>query len=238
MIKASLRQTVIWGRLVSNPADLVEPPKREYHEMKTMDFEQARIFLEYAKADPLYPMFLVSLTTGVRPGEVLAMKWSDFDLDTGTVSIRRAVTRKKRYKDPKTAKGRRLIRLAPSVARVLREYKAKQMDRCRATGKRFQQSGLAFVQENGRPWGERNVARHHFKQILRKAGLPDLRWYDLRHTCATLLLLDGEHPKVVADLLGDASVETVLDTYSHVLPVLHERAALRMETRLFGNSAN
>jgi len=233
LLKSSLDVAVAWGRLSSNPVGFVDPPKRESREMTALNPEECLRFIEAAKSDPLYPMFLVSLSTGMRPGEVLALKWKDVNLESGTLQVNRSVTRKGRYKDPKTKKGRRQIQLTPTVVEVLRQHRVEQSRMLREIGAGSVDTDLVFVQKNGRPWKDRNVARHHFKQILEKAGLPDIRLYDLRHTFATTLLLNGEHPKVVADIMGDSTVETVLDTYSHVLPIMHKRAADKIEAQFF-----
>src|SRR5690606_21203271 len=120
-----------------------------------------------------------------------------------------------------------------SVVQALRAHRARQAEERLAAGARYENLDLVFATSEGRPLDERNLVRRHFKPLLRKAGLPDtIRLYDLRHTCATLLLAGGEHPKVVSERLGHASVTLTLDTYSHVLPDMQQRSVDILERML------
>ena len=198
--------------------------------------EQVSRFLEAAKNDPWYALFLTAVTTGMRPGEYLALQWKDINFETRTLSVKRTVTPKGEFQEPKTARSRRSIRLLPSVIQALRSHRIHQAEWRLKQGEAYVNKDLVFASETGQPLNERNLVNRHFKPILRAAGLPEtLRLYDLRHTCATLLLAAGENPKVVSERLGHASVTLTLDTYSHVLPDMQQAAADKLEALLFSS---
>ena len=120
--------------------------------------------------------------------------------------------------------------------RALVEHRRQQAEERLAAGPKCAHHNLVFATAMGEPLDERNVVNRHFKPILKAAGLPmSVRLYDLRHTCATLLLAQGEHPKIVSERLGHANITLTLDTYSHVLPGMEEQAAQRLETLLFNS---
>jgi len=242
VLRASLNQAVKWRLLVINPALAVELPRLRKKEMKALSPEQATKFLEHAAADRLSALFALALTAGMRPGEYLGLQWSDIDLDKGIVVVRRTLVPKKdggwEFAEPKTAQSARSIPLPKSVTRALVEHRKSQAEEKLKAGSQYENYDLVFTGPKGHAVQLRNLVNRHFKPILRAAGLPQtFRLYDLRHSCATLLLAQGEHPKVVSEWLGHASVTLTLDTYSHVLPTMQQQAAERLETALFGPSA-
>jgi integrase len=229
VLRGALEQAVRWRLLTMNPASSVDLPRKEKKEMNAMNQEQASRFLAASASDSLHALFTLLLTTGLRPSEALALKWADLDLTTGKLSVRRTVTRRQGggwyFEEPKTPKSRRQMDIPQSLVSLLLEHRAEQYP----TGLE-----LVFPNANGEPLTEHNVARRNFKRILKAAGLPDVfRLYDLRHTCATLLLLAGVHPKVVSERLGHSSIRETLDTYSHVLPSMQKQASDALEAMLF-----
>jgi len=234
VLRGALEQAVRWQFLPRNPAQYVDLPRQERREMKAFSSEQATRFLEASQNDPsFYALFLVALTTGMRPGEYLALQWKDISSDMGTLSVCRALTRDRQFEEPKTKRSRRAIHLLPTVTQALRAYRLQQTKWRLSQGPAYKNMDLIFASAAGEPLNEREVVRH-FKAVLKTAGLPDIRLYDLRHTCASLLLAAGENPKVVSERLGHASVVLTLDTYSHVLPGLQRAASERLESILFG----
>ena len=155
----------------------------------------------------------------MRPEEYLALQWSDVDLERGTTQIRRALVRLKKswsFETLKTPCSRRTISLPPSLMKKLAAHKRKQAEERLRLGSAWHNHDLIFCGEQGMPHTIPNLTCRYFRPILEKAELPRIRLYDLRHTCATLLLAANEHPKVVSERLGHASVTLTLDTYSHV----------------------
>ena len=157
---------------------------------------------------------------GLRLGEALALGWHDVDLVGGTLTVRRSLQRvdgKLQFVEPKTEKSRRTVLLPPVAVELLKRHRTRQRKERLLAGGDRQESGLAFTSTLGTPLDERNV-RRAFKEVLTTAKLPKMRIHDLRHTCATLLLARGVHPKVVGEILGHSQVSLTLDTYSTVLP--------------------
>ncbi len=234
VVRSALAQAVKWQKLIRNPADLVDLPRKPRREMRALSPEQASAFLRAACGTPFEALWVLLLTTGMRSSEAVGLKWSD--LDDNKVRVQRVLVRESggwRFEEPKKALSRRTIVLPPTAVRVLRAHRKRQVVRGSPTDVTCENSNLVFVTRTGQPLDYRTVVRRHFKPLLEKAGLPNIRLYDLRHTCATLLLSRGEHPKIVGERLGHSSTTLTLDTYSHVLPDMQEQAAVRLEETLF-----
>lgn len=237
VLKNALNQAVKTGLLVRNVAVLVDAPKVQRHEMQTLGPDQARLFLETARGDRLGCLYLVAVTTGLRMGELLGLRWADVDLEGDRISVRAAISRRKgpwSFTEPKSASSRRSIVLAAQVASTLKEHRARQLDERLAAGPRWHDHDLVFCTTIGTPLTSSNLHGRSFKPLLKKAGLPEIRFHDLRHTTASLLLREGEHPKVVQDLLGHSTIALTMDTYSHVMDGMRRSAARKMES-LLGN---
>jgi integrase len=177
-------------------------------------------------------LYYLAITTGLRAGELLGLKWDDLDWAMGCLHVQRQVQRVPgsglALLEPKSAAGRRVVVLGQTMMTVLDEHFKKQ-DRLRTfAGERWQDHGMIFTSQTGTCLDHRNVYRE-FKEILRKAGLPDIRFHDLRHTAATLMLRDGIHPKIVQERLGHAQISITMDTYSHVLPAMQDEVAKKMD---------
>jgi integrase len=182
---------------------------------------------------------VIAVTAGLRIGELLGLRWQDVDLESAMLRIRRTKSTAKTgptFTAPKNGKGRS-IRLTRRAVDALSAHKAAQNAERLMAGSLWEDHGLVFATHGGRPLDSRNVVRTSFKPLLKEAGLPDIRFHDLRHTCATLLLSRGHHPKLVQDLLGHASVALTLDRYSHVLPGMGDQTAAAMEAALSSGRA-
>jgi integrase len=170
----------------------------------------------------------------------LGLKWSDVDLERGIISVQRSLhwrsykTGDWYFGEPKTARSRRRIPLPPSVVRALVEHRRHQNEERLKTRPDFKNLNLVFATGEGQPLIRLNIVQKHFKPILERANLPaTLRLYDLRHSCATLLLAANENPKVVSERLGHASITLTMDTYSHVMPDMQQGASDKLEQMLF-----
>lgn len=179
-----------------------------------------------------------SVATGMRPEEYLGLKWSDLDLEKGMAIVRRVLVRRKGggwyFGEPKTSRSRRTVPLPTTLVGMLTVHRRKQIEVRLKAGAAYQNSDLVFATGEGTPHNSRNLAQRQYHAILKSANLPlNFRLYDLRHSCATLLLVAGENPKVVSERLGHASVVLTLDTYSHVLPSMQREATEKLEKMLF-----
>jgi integrase len=194
--------------------------------MKTWTAGELRRFLEHVQGERLYALWLLAASTGMRRGEVLALRWPDVDLGAGRISIGQS----------KTAAGRRSVALDPGTVVALKAWRKAQMAERLAWGAAYADSGLVFTREDGTPLVTSSVGRT-FARWQRQAGLSRIRFHDLRHTHATLALQAGVHPKVVSGRLGHASIAITLDTYSHAVPALEEEAAATVAALVFGASS-
>ncbi|HUQ33630.1 MAG TPA: site-specific integrase [Pyrinomonadaceae bacterium] len=240
VLSSALKQAVRWGMLSRNPAELVNLPRQVRKEMQAFSPKEATAFLNAAAKDRWGVLFVFALATGMRPEEYLGLQWKDLDLDKGVVTVRRAIIWRAtgggwHFGEPKTVRSRRSIPLPASTLRSLKEHRRIQAEERLKAGAAYQQHDLVFATSEGSPLMPRNLKRRHFRPILKAAKLPDdFRLYDLRHSCATLLLAAGENPKVVSERLGHASITLTLDVYSHVLPTMQQAAAERLESLLYG----
>ena len=211
----ALKQAVRWSLVPRNVADSVDPPKAPKREIKPLDEGQVKMLLKAVEGEKLEALYVLAVTTGMRVGELLGIRWKDMDLQAGTLQVKRTVFNG-HIEAPKTLKGRRSIKLTQTAIRALQEH---------------QKVGeWVFCTKVGTPLSVHNLHNRSWKPLLKKTGLPlDTRFHDLRHTCATLLLSKGVHPKIVQEMLGHSSITITLDTYSHVLPNMQEKAAEAME---------
>ena len=186
-------------------------------------------------------LYALCLTAGLRQGEALGLKRSDIDLDGGTLRVNRQLQRVRRdgdrsgkleFSEPKNA-SRRTVGLPQRAVEALRTHRKRQLEEEKLrVGGAWQENGLVFASKHGVPLDAQNIVNRHYKPLLKRAGLPPVRFHHLRHTCATLLLGGGVHPRIVQEMLGHASISLTLDTYSHVLPNMQGQAVSAMDALL------
>ncbi len=231
VLHRALGRALRWGLVRRNVCDAVDKPKANPVEMKTLNVEQVQAFLAAADSHRLKALFHLAIHSGLRQGELLGLRWSDLEWQTGQLQIQRQVQRLAGqgfvFSEPKTAAGRRSITLDPNTLLILRAHSKCQKEERLRMGGRWQEQGIMFTSTIGTPLDQRNVLRE-FRGVLTKAGLPQIRFHDLRHTAATLLLELGIHPKVVQEILGHSSISVTMDTYSHVAPKLQREAMQRV----------
>lgn len=245
ILRRSLRQALRWGFVTRNVAILVDPPRVRHPEIHPLSPDQARALLVAARGDRLEALYTVAMAVGLRQGEALGLRWQDVDLETGTLNVRVALQRRGPGWDlvePKTARSRRSIALPAVVVAALRAHRIRQLQEVLWAGSRWQgarpgvdlddqKPDLVFTSVIGTPLDGRNVTRR-FQALLAAAGLPRQRYHDLRHLCATLLLAQGVHPRVVMETLGHSQIALTMNTYSHVIPALQRDAADQMDALL------
>ncbi len=230
-LHCALEQAVDWNLVPRNVAGLVKAPRAKRKEIEALDADQARQLQAVANETRWAALVALALATGMRQGELLGLKWGDVDLDAGVVRVRRQLGRDGVLAEVKNDHHRRSIDVQPSAVATLREHKRRQNEARLLLGSEWQDNGLVFCTHRGRPLGHRNVSRE-YKRLVQRAGLPDVSFHALRHTNATLLLLQGVHPKMVQERLGHSTVSMTLDIYSHVLPRLGKEAAAKLEALL------
>jgi integrase len=218
VLRQALKQAVRWGLVPRNVCEDVKRPRLRREEIRPLDREQTRRLLKAAEGERFEALYVLAVHAGMRPGELLGLKWEDVDLDAtaGSLRVNRALSDGK-LAATKTKRSRRRIDLSAGSVAALKAHRKRQLEERMQKVGLWQDHGLVFPSTIGTPLSHRNVVRS-FKALLKRAGLPvDTRLYDLRHTCATLLLDANVHPKYVQELLGHASISQTLDTYSHVL---------------------
>ena len=238
VLRSALSQAMKWGLVARNVATLVDPPRSGRPEVHPLMPDQARAFLAAVRGDRLEALFTVAIALGLRQGEALALRWSDVDLDAGTIRIRHTVQKIDgtwHFTEPKTARSRRSISMPATSIAALRAHQQRQPDERLAAGARWQEWGLVFPSSVGTPLDGSNVT-HRLQKILAGAGLPRQRFHDLRHCCASLLLAQHVPMRVVMEILGHSQIALTMDTYSHVMPVLRNEAAGLMDAILAGNA--
>ncbi len=230
VLSSALSRAVRWRLLTHNICQDVDPPRPEPSEICPLSQKEARIFLLGAERERYHALYCLALTSGMRRGEILGLRWGSLDLPQRTLQVRHALVAGRgspTFDSPKTNKSRRSITLTAKAVEALVKHREQQ---CEA-GFSVENEALVFTSTKGTPVNTSRL-RLAFKAFLKRTGLPDIRFQDLRHTYATLLLSKGIHPKIVSEQLGHANIGITLDTYSHVLPGMGDAAAGAMDEAL------
>lgn len=223
LLKKMLSDAVRWKYLYRNPADHVKRPRVPFREMRYFTPDQVRTFLNAVRPQ-FYSLFLTVILTGLRRGELLALQWRDIDLVGKTLQVRHSLY-KGEAREPKTEQSRRTITLSHRLVHELKKH-------------RIQSPGDAqdfvFANGAGKALDPDNFIKRVFDPVFKGSDLPKIRFHDLRHTHAALLISQGENVKMIQNRLGHASVQTTLDRYGHIFPQDEREAAKRLEKQLFG----
>lgn len=244
IIRAVLRQALglaeTWGMVPRNVAKLVKVPRakgRKQRDRRFLSVPEAERLFEAAKGDRLEALYSVALMLGLRQGEALGLRWNNVDLEGRTATAEEAVHRVKgeglRFKDTKTHQSRTLPLPVVCVA-VLREHKRRQNEE-RLAAVRWQDNNLVFCTRHGTPLDGTNVTKY-FKALLARASIPPMRYYDLRHSAASLMAARGVPARLAMEILGHSDIRLTLNVYTHVLDESKRQAADAMD-RLFGGGA-
>lgn len=229
-VHRALKDAVRWGHLRSNPAAVAVKPRQPgagSTDITTWTADEVRTFLEHVREDRLFALWRLAATTGMRRGELLGLRWADVNLEARRVSVRQTLTvvnREVAFGEPKTRRGKRNVALDADTGQALAAWKSRQDAERRDWGASWQRTGLVFSREDGSLINP-NLVSAWFARAAIAAGVPPIRFHDLRHTHASLALQAGIQAKVVSERLGHATVAFTLDVYSHVIPGLQEEAA-------------
>jgi integrase len=230
IIRNSLEYAVDFEILEKNPAKKVKLPKANKKEMTVWNEEEVNRFFKVAKEDPLFIVFHLALTTGLRQGEVLGLRWKDVDLEKGMLNVRQTLSHdgKTFINGAKTKSSLRTVNLSQMTAKILKSRKIMIAKEKLSIGAAYQDFDLIACTQHGTPLNPANV-RRTFNRIIKVADVPKIRFHDLRHTHATLLLSKGVNVKVISERLGHSNIKVTLDTYSHVLPTMQEEVARKLD---------
>ena len=233
IIRMSLDQAVKWNLVIRNVADIVDQPRETKKEMTVWNPEQVGIFLSFLREHRLYALYFIALATGMRQGEILGLRWSDIDWQTKQFYVATSLSPGRELSEVKPANSKRNVSVSADVLAVLKQHRVNMLEEKLALGQEYvgNEDQLVFHSSIGTPLSARNVLRH-FKAMQKKCGVPEIRFHDLRHTSATLMLMKGIHPKVVSERLGHSSVKFTMEKYSHVLPNMQEEAAAVLDEYL------
>ena len=232
VLHKALAQALKWNMIPRNAADAVKAPRPAPEEMHPLSPDEARKLIEAVRGDTLEALYVLAVHTGMRQGELLALRWEDIDLNEGVIRIRRTLVRsggRISIGEPKTKGSRRTVYLTGAAVEALKTHLEQQLEDIERLGDLYRDHGLVFTSGVGTLINPTNLRIRSFAPLLERAGLPQIRFHDLRHTCATLLLSRNTNLRLVQDLLGHATVAITLDTYSHIIPGMGNLTARTME---------
>lgn len=220
-----------------NPANFVEAPRVDRYEAQALTPEQAKTLLKSCQGEDIYLPVLLAVTLGLRRGEALGLQWCNVDLDAGTVTIRQSASFSPSglcLSATKTRNSRRTLLLPDGLHTALQKALDEQQEKAAQLGAGYNPLGLVCCREDGSPMTS-NALHHLYKEALERCGLPSIRFHDLRHTNATLMLRNAVPAKIVSAMLGHSSIGITMDTYSHVITEMQESATEVMDSLFDGS---
>ncbi len=232
LLHSALEQAVKVGLATRNVTHAAIPPKPPVKEMAILEESQISQLLVAAKGGRFEALLHLAVATGMRQMELLGLKWTDLDWVKQTLKVERQLERSTsdqvKFALPKTNQGRRTLALGNQTMTVLRKHYERQNEERKAAGVGWKEFGLIFTTKVGTPLNYRNLLRD-FKLLLKAAGLPELRFHDLRHTAASLMLTHDIPVIVVSRRLGHAKPSITLDVYGHLIPSIQAEAAQKID---------
>lgn len=240
VLHKALKTAMKWGLVSRNACELVDAPRKARFEGRALTVEQARRLLAVARGHRMEALFYLELATGMRRGEIMGLKWQDINFEKGLLRVQRILSRVpsklpgRGYVEAevKTAKSRRSIVVAPFALEVLKRHRERQAIERAAAGDAWEDHDYVFCTSIGTHLNPTRDILDVLKALLKEAGLPDIRFHDLRHSVASLLFEENMHPKVVQEILGHSNISITLDVYSHMLPTMQSDAPGRLDDLL------
>lgn len=234
VLSSALNHAVKWRLLSTNPCSLTDPPKINVKEMKTWSIDELKRFLTHTSDTYLHIAYILALYTGMRMGEILGLRWKDIDFHQGRIHVLQSLARSKKgliFQDTKSKGSKRSIDITEDVIAALKKHRSQQNQNKRLLGAAYKDHDLVVCSQLGTPMSRENL-RRHYKRMIKECGVPKIRFHDLRHTHATIMLQLSEHPKIVSERLGHSRTSLTLDVYSHVTPGLQAQAAQKFSAAL------
>ena len=235
ILRNALNKAVRWGITSRNVAALVDAPRVSHRDVSVLSPEDALRFVRAARDDHLEALWVLAISTGLRRGELLGLTWNDVDLNRRQLRVTKALQRVTGkglvLVETKTRRARRSIVLPVGVVKALRRQRDRQAEDRRLAGSSWKETEFVLNSSDGTALDPDNVGRS-FARLLDRAALPPMRFHDLRHSCASLLLAQHVPPRVVMETLGHSRISVTLDTYTHVMPALQRDAADAMDRAL------
>lgn len=233
VLHRALRQAMQWDLVVRNVTEAVNVPRPPHQERPTLSAEQLNQLFAATEGQRWHALWVLLGTRGLRLGEAMGLRWSDINFDTKQLVILRALQRQSagaglQFVEPKSATSRRTVALGEMACWALRDHRRRQNEERLSLGSEWHANDLVFCTVFGDPMDPGRIGRY-LDRDLRNANCPRIRVHDLRHTAATILLQQNEHPRLVQELLGHSNIALTLGTYSHVAPTMHREAADRMD---------
>ena len=242
VVRRGLNVAVRWGVTPRNVAALVEIGDSEQTEIVPLTVEEARALLAAIRGHRLEARWVVGLSLGLRQGEALGLWWEDLDTKAGLLRVRRQLVRRigagesLGFGPPKSARSKRTLALPVPLVELLRAHRVTQEAERRAA-ERWQDERLVFATSTGRPIAHRNDARE-FKTICKLAGIHPYRVHDQRHTAATLLIAQGQHPRMIMEVLGHSQISVTMNVYGHIMAAQLRGAADAVTEALWGDDTD
>ena len=238
VLRNAISHAMRYGLVVRNVAALADAPRVPVREVTALTPDAARSVLQAVRGDRLEALFTVALACGLRQSESLGLRWSDVNVDAGTMSIQRGLQRINgtfTFFPPKTARSRRTIAMPVPVAAALHQHMKRQLEERMAVGEAWEGDAwgaLVFANELGRPLISFHVSRR-FRKLLQLAGLSPIRYSDLRHGAASLMAAQGVSARVAMEILGHAQISTTMNIYTHIAPELQREATEKVAGALW-----
>jgi integrase len=236
VLREALQQAVKWGIVYRNVCDATEPPRAPRPQISAWTGEEMRAFLAAAKEDDYRAAWILALTTGLRRGELLGLRWQDVDLARGVLHVRQSLVEigaNVYFHEPKTKSGRRVVALTVESIAALTAHRDAQTFQRKGCGDEWRDHDLVFTVGDGGPIRPRNFVRR-YQELVTAAGVPILPFHSVRHAHATALLKRGVNLKIVSERLGHSGIQITADTYSHVTPDMQRDAITGLDAALFG----
>jgi integrase len=234
VLRVALNQAVKWGDVNRNVAMLAKAPRTASKEIDSLNPDEVRTFLKAISGHRLEALFVLAITTGLRQGELMGLRWADVDLDEAQLRVTFTLQRfdgEYRLVEPKSRTSRRTVALPKTAILALRAHRTRQIQERMLVGPEWIDTGMVFTGLKGN-YLNACVASQQFHKILKTAGLRHQRFHDLRHCCASMLVAAGVHPRVVMEVLGHSQISLTMNTYSHVIPDLKRETADKMDAIL------